>query len=151
MGNFNNHNKTIKIMKRNLLLALASLLLGTASAFAQNTLNIHQKTGGVVSYSFSEKPVVTYTEDGIHLVTNSVEVDYPLSNLEKFTFEDNVSPSGIIRTEGGSSDVQIYSVGGTLVKTVKATDGVTTFSTKDLPAGIYVIKNGKSTYKIVKK
>lgn len=138
-------------MKRKNLLALASLFLGAASAFAQNTLNVHQKSGGVVSYSFSEKPVVTYTEDGIHLVTNSVEVDYPLSNLEKFTFEDSTSPSGIIRTEGGSSDVQIYSVGGTLVKTIKANEGTTTFSTSDLPAGIYVIKNGKSTYKIIKK
>lgn len=138
-------------MKRNILLALASLFLGTASAFAQNTLNIHQKTGGVVSYSFCEKPVVTCTDDGIHLVTNSVEVDYPLSNLDKFTFEDNTSPSGIIRTEGGSSNVQIYSVGGTLVKTVKANEGTTTFTTDDLPAGIYVIKNGKLTYKIVKK
>lgn len=138
-------------MKRNLLLALASLFLGSASAFAQNTLNVHQKSGGVVSYSFSEKPVVTYTEDGIHLVTNSVEVDYPLSNLEKFTFEDSTSPTGIIRTEGGSSDVQIFSVGGSLVKTIMATEGITTFSTEDLPAGIYVIKNGKSTYKIIKK
>lgn len=138
-------------MKRKNLLALASLFLGAASAFAQNTLNVHQKSGGVVSYSFSEKPVVTYTEDGVHLVTNSMEVDYPLSNLEKFTFEDSTSPSGIIRTEGGSSDVQIYSVGGTFVKTIKANEGTTTFSTEDLPAGIYVIKNGKSTYKIIKK
>lgn len=138
-------------MRRKNLLALASLFFGATSAFAQNTLNVHQKSGGVVSYSFSEKPVVTYTEDGIHLVTNSVEVDYPLSNLEKFTFEDSTSPSGIIRTEGGRSDVQIYSVGGLLVKTVKASEGTTTFSTEDLPAGIYVIKNGKSTYKIIKK
>lgn len=138
-------------MKRKNLLQLLILFLGATSAFAQNTLNVHQKSGGVVSYIFSDKPVVTYTEDGIHLVTNSVEVDYPLSNLEKFTFEDNNSPSGIICTKGGSSDVQIYSVGGTLIKTVEANEGTTTFSTSNLPAGIYVIKNGKSTYKIIKK
>lgn len=128
------------------------MFLGVASAFAQNTLNIHQKSGGVVSYAFSEKPVVTYTADGIHLSTSKVEVDYPLSNLEKFTFGDgDANPVESIKAEGIAGDVQIYSLGGTLVKTIKSCEGTTTFFTGDLPSGVYVIKNGKTTYKIIKK
>ncbi len=74
-------------MKRQFFAAL--LLMACVGMQAQNTLNIHQKSGGVVSYAFSEKPVVTYTAEGIHLSTSKVDVDYPLSNLLKFTFEDN--------------------------------------------------------------
>lgn len=142
-------------MKRNLLLALASLLLGTASAFAQNTLNIHQKTGGIISYSFSEKPVVTCTDDGIHLVTNSVEVDYPLSNLEKFTFEDGIAPTDIISThfaDGKSSPIKVYNTNGILIRTLEPSDdGSVEFPLRDLPVGVYIIKNSTTTYKLIKK
>lgn len=134
-------------MKQRLLL----LLIVVASAVginAQNTLNIHQKSGGKVSYAFSEKPIVSYTDAGIHLVTSTVEIDYPFSNLLKFTFEDSVTPIGTLCTEGTKSEVNIYTVGGVLVKTTPA-DG--TFSTNDLPAGIYIIKNGTTTYKITKR
>ena len=139
-------------MKRNILLAIASLFLSLASAFAQNTLNIHQKSGGVVSYAFSEKPVVTYTADGIHLSTSKVEVDYPLSNLEKFTFEDGETDAvESVKAEGIAGDVRIYSINGVLVKTVKQSEGSASFSTADLPKGTYIIKNGVTTYKITKR
>lgn len=139
-------------MKRNILLAIASLFLGLASAFAQNTLNIHQKSGGVVSYAFSEKPVVTYTADGIHLSTSKVEVDYPLSNLEKFTFGDGDADAvESVKAEGIAGDVRIYSINGVLIKTIKLSEGSASFSTADLPKGTYIIKNGVTTYKITKR
>lgn len=139
-------------MKQALLLSCLSLWLGTLTASAQNTLNVHQKDGTVVRYAFSEKPTVTYTAEGIHLVTTKVEVDYPMENLEKWTFSE-VDYSGIdeIRTDGITDEVFVYSLGGTLVKTVSPTDGAATFSIADLPAGIYVIKNGNATYKITKR
>lgn len=133
------------------LLSLFFVCLCSASALGQNTLNIHQKDGGVVSYSFSEKPVVTYTTDGIHLSTTQVEVDYPMSNLLKFTFEDSAEETGLVLTEAPDADVRIYTLGGVLVRTVKASDGRSAFSTTDLPAGTYIIKNGKTTYKIQKR
>ena len=139
-------------MRRNILMAIAALFLGVASAFAQNTLNIHQKSGGVVSYAFSEKPVVTYTADGIHLSTSKVGVDYPLSNLEKFTFGDgDTNPVESIKADGVAGDVRIYSINGVLLKTVKQSEGSVSFSTADLSKGTYIIKNGVTTYKITKR
>lgn len=141
-----------KEMNKNLLLAVVSMFLCSISAFAQNTLNIHQKNGGVVSYAFSEKPVVTYADGGITLTTTHVDVYFPLSELVKFTFEDDQQGStGILRTLGTSDDVLIYDTAGVLVHTAKETDGKTTFSTANLPAGTYIIKNGKTTYKIIKR
>lgn len=139
-------------MTNKLLLAIFGLLWGTAQCLAQNTLNIHQKDGAVVSYAFSEKPVVTYTGTGIHLSTSKVEVDYPFDNLLRFTFSDDVT-IGIeqLRTTGASDDIRVYDVRGMLVKTIRQSDGTVGFSTNDLPRGIYIIKNGTTTYKITRR
>ena len=104
-----------------------------------------------MKYSFSEKPVVTYTDTGIHLVTTKVEVDYPFANLEKFTFSDEASAIDVLKTEMTNDDVRIYNTNGVLLQTVKQNDGAASFSTSELPKGIYIIKNGKTTYKITKK
>lgn len=132
-------------------LTIVSLFLCAAAGFAQNTLNVHQKDGVVVKYGFSEKPTVTYTETGIHLATTKVEVDYPYANLEKFTFSEEATAIDVLKTEMTNDDVRIYNTNGVLLKTVKQTDGTASFSTSDLPKGIYIIKNGSTTYKITKK
>ncbi len=139
-------------MTNKILFTIFGLLWGSAVCLAQNTLNIHQKSGGLVSYAFSEKPVVTYTSTGIHLSTSRVEMDYPFDNLVKFTFSDDAT-IGIeqLHTTGTSDDIRVYDVRGMLVKTIRQSDGTAGFSTTDLPRGIYIIKNGTSTYKITKR
>lgn len=125
--------------------------MGAVTCLAQNTLNVHQKDGAVVSYGFSEKPVLTYTATGIHLATSKMEVDYPFANLDKFTFSEEANSIDIVTTEGTSDEVRIYNINGTLLKTIKQSDGASAYSTSDLQKGIYIIKNGKTTYKIIKK
>lgn len=137
-------------LKRHLLTILC-LFLCAAACSAQNTLNVHQKNGTVVKYGFSEKPTVTYTATGIHLATTKVEVNYPFTNLEKFTFSEDATAIDVLKTERTNDDVRIYNTNGMLLKTVKLSDGVASLSTTDLPKGIYIIKNGKTTYKITKK
>lgn len=96
-------------MKYKLLLTIFGLLWGGAACFAQSVLNVHQKDGVVVSYGFSEKPVVTYTDAGVHLSTAKVEVDYPFDNLEKFTFSDGVADAvEQLRAVGTGDDIQVY-------------------------------------------
>ena len=135
-------------MKKQLLLMLS--LLGTATAFAQSTLNVHQKSGGTVSYAFSEKPVVTYSGNSLVLTTAKVNVEYPLSNLDKLTFEDGEANAiDQVSMEAPADAVtHIYNMSGVLVKSVDASKPI---STDDLKPGVYVIKNGKTTYKIIKK
>lgn len=122
----------------------------TLGAQAQNTLNIHQKDGGIVSYSFDEKPRVYRTTDGIHLKTTKVDIDFPLSNLLRFTFEDTYISIGTVRMEGTNDDVCIYTMSGVVVKKIPAGEGKS-FSLNDLPSGTYIVKNGKTNYKIIKR
>ncbi len=65
---------------------LAVLFL-SSMASAQNYLTITQKDGQQFSYAFSDKPVVTYTETELVLSTEAIDIQFPLSGLQKFTFE----------------------------------------------------------------
>lgn len=136
-------------MKRTFLLILA--LCGMTLAQAGTQLNIHQRSGGVVSYSFADKPEVSYQGEYLRVSTAKVSVDYPLQNLEEITFSDNASSIHELSTEGVASDIQVYTLDGRLLRTIPADGGVGRMSLSDLPQGTYVIKNGKTTYKINKQ
>ena len=119
-------------------------------------LVVHAKSGGEVSYALSEKPVVTYKGDVLILTTESTTVEYPLADLQKFTFEETADAveSVSMNQPKGDGTVRIYNVSGTLVRTIQPSENNgsdTKFSTQDLPAGIYIIKQGTQTYKIRKK
>jgi len=134
---------------------IAVLFCSSVSAFAQNTLNVYQKDGTITCFSFSSKPESVFSGDDVIVRTTDQEVSFAFASIEKFTFEDGVTPSGIIstRNEGGkSAPIKVYNTNGILLKTVEPTEeGSTEFPLRDLPAGIYIIKNSTSTYKLIKK
>lgn len=142
-------------MKRSLFLATICLLLCQLSDAAQTMLTLHSKDGSTFSYSLSDKPVVTYNGDVLVLTSDKVNVEYPVADLAKMTFTDTETSveSVTMSQQGEDPTVRIYSTGGTLVKTIEADEANAdiSFSTKDLPAGIYIIKQGVQTYKIIKQ
>ncbi len=142
-----------KHMRRTFTSLLTILVLAIGAAYGQNSLNVILKDGGAMTYSFQEKPVVTYTQDGVHLTTTRVEVDFPFQNLEKFTFDDDTADALCeVRSLNDPANTGIYTIDGKLLRTIKAREeGSTSFSLDDLPRGIYVIKNGNTTHKISKR
>ena len=138
-------------MRKSLLLMIVCLFLGIATSFAQNTLNIHQKNGGVVSYGFAEKPVLTYEGENLHVSTDKVSIDYPLAELEMLTFDNREASIGELRVEGQPVGMNIYRIDGTLVKRIEATAESSAFDTDGLPVGTYIVRQGNVTYKITKQ
>ena len=139
-------------MKKFIFLLL-TLFAATAS-WAETALIVHQKSGGTVEYSFSEKPVVTYTEGYLIISGMGSSVMYPLTNLQKFTFGE-VSDQ-VTRITAPANTVpqptHIYNVSGMLMRTLEPSDNnSTSASLEGLPTGTYIIKNGKTTYKVLKK
>lgn len=125
------------------------LICDISFCIAQETLNIHQKDGVVVSYVFAEEPIVTYTNEGIHVTTVKEDLDCPFANIRKFTFSDSDESSiGIPATKDTNDETKIYDLRGLLVETVKQRDGRVTLIKLCLPNGIYVVKNGGATFKI---
>lgn len=128
------------------------LLCSISNASAQTVLNVHTASGEIVSYSFSDKPQVSYTDASIVIKTTKVQVEYPIYKLKKFTFStlaDKVDE--LIVKSSNTNDIHIYSTNGNIVKTIKTKEKHKTIDTSELPRGTYIVKNGSITYKIYKK
>ena len=126
---------------------------------AATALIVHQKSGGTVMFAFKEKPVLTYrSSDGItYLVVSEGQesVSYPFPDVQKLTFDD-VADDMITRitapTGAAPQPTYIYNVSGMLVRTLQPSDDDnTSASLEGLPAGTYIVKNGTTSYKIIKR
>ena len=138
---------------KKLVLSLLTLIAATAS-WADTALIVHQKSGGTVEYAFSEKPVVTYSNGNLVISVPGASVEYPLSNMEKFTFGEVTDMVTRITApvDVAPQPTFIYNVSGVLMRTFQpGENGTTPASLDGLPAGTYVIKNGKTSYKVAKK
>ena len=137
-----------------MILSMLVAFVATAASWADTALFVHQKSGGMLEIAFSEKPVVTYSEGYLVITSGLASVSYPLSDMQKFTFgEVNDQVTRITApTNAAPQPTYIYSVGGVLMRTYQPGDnGTTSASLEGLPAGTYVIKNGKTSYKVLKK
>jgi hypothetical protein len=138
---------------KKLFFSLLTLFAATVS-WADSALFVHQKSGGVVEYAFSEKPVVTYSEGYLVISVPEASVSYPLSNLQKFTFgdvDDQVTRI-VAPVNTAPQPTYIYSLDGKLMRTLQPSeDGTTSASLEGLPSGTYVVKNGKTSYKVLKR
>ena len=138
---------------KKIVLSLLMLVAATAMQ-AATALFVHQKSGGIVEYAFSEKPVVTYEDGFVVISAANASVMYPLSDMQKFTFGevDDMVTRITAPADAAPQPTQIYNVSGMLVRTLQPSDdGTTSASLEGLPAGTYIIKNGKTSYKVAKK
>ena len=138
---------------KKLIFSLLTLFAATAS-WAETALIVHQKSGGTVEYSFSEKPVVTYSEGYVVISGEGASVMYPISDMQKFTFgevSENVTRITAPANEA-PQPTRIYSVDGKLMRTFQpGENGATSASLDGLMSGTYIIKNGKTSYKVLKR
>lgn len=153
---------------RKLLFVLFAALF-SVPMFSQNTLTIHQKSGGQISFGFDDKPVITYTDNYIVLKTTKTNVQYPLESLLKITFNETetaVKPvvdakapilsldSYAVNIAGAKAGVKVtvYSADGKSVNSYKTSpDGDVSFSIADLTEGVYIIKSENLSIKVIKK
>jgi len=158
-------------MKRKLTL-MTLLLMMVVGLWAQNTtqrLVVWQKSGEKVYFDLKETPETTF-EDGLLVIRSSkTTVSYQLENILRYTYE-GVNPSSIdllpserevivakdgdgvtFRNLRDGSTVSVYSANGMLVEQRTATAGQPfTISIAQRPAGVYVVKAGKETIKLMK-
>ncbi len=119
-------------------------------AYAQQ-LNIHTTTQGIVSIAFAEQPKITFSADDVMTVTSStLTLDFPYSEVEKITFDDNVTPVQTLTVREGNTQLLIYDLSGKLVRQATSHDGTASVNLSSLKPGVYVVKDGKRTYKIRK-
>lgn len=140
----------------------------SAMAESQMKLTIWAKDGTQVAYALDEEPKVTFTENSMVISSTKIEVNYPLQDMVRFTYGDEVTAVSHLRTDKSpfkldgksllfpalrlNSVITVYSQSGTLVfqKTVRQ-GGEYAFPIDGLVKGVYVVKVNGVTYKFLKR
>lgn len=153
------------------LLVFILLLLPFSMVIAEDTdsrLVVWKTDGSKIVYSLSQQPKTTFTSEGVVITTSTVSVTYPLEQIVKYTYEGIASGIESVTNDGGvliSQDgynfrfcnlkentlVQVYSVNGSLISTHKNEGKQIIISLGDHTNGVYIIKVGDTSYKVIKR
>ena len=128
------------------------------------------KSGEKVVYELAEAPVTTFSGSQLIIRTNKVSAQYDRNKVQRYTYEDvvylgidlqpgerrvQVNQEGDEVTFRGlpvGTTASVYSLDGLLVGQVKATDNQPlTISLQNRPDGVYIVKAGTETIKVMKK
>lgn len=154
-------------LKRWLLTALfiVGAVVSRAEQFQQ--LVIASKSGTVTSYRLDESPRVTFSGDNLVLETISTVIEIPVTQIDKIYYEvaeasginDVNSDSGVsfevidrqlIISSNLNTNVTVYGIDGIQWVSRSVSAGETaSISLANLTDGIYLVKIGSTTHKIV--
>jgi len=157
-------------MKKTLILIILFVWsIGNIAQTVTQQLVVWQKSGEKVYIDLAELPETTF-EDGLLVIRGSkTSVQFQLSTILRYTYE-GISNTGIeqlpdgrsisIAKDGDSvtlrnlsegSTVSIYSANGTLIEKQTAQSGQPLIlSVNNRPSGVYIVKAGKETIKLLK-
>lgn len=141
-------------MKTNLLiLILAFTLVGLNAWAGDSKIIVWQKDGSTTEILFNQMPEFLYDNGNVSLENGDTQLSWPLSSLEKFTFENVVPsdpslPTDVKDVEKPKLDIAkgcaVYDLNGRLVKEMIR-------SLSELPKGTYILNDGSVTTKVVRK
>ena len=161
--------------KKRLILILTALLIGTACLQAAPSagnarLIVWLKSGDKVSYDLADAPITTFSGSKLIIQTNQVTIPYERKDVLRYTYEDigdtvidllpgerrvEMNQEGDEITFRGlqvGSTASIYAVNGTLIEQYEVNDSQPlTISLKNRPNGVYIVKAGTETIKVMKR
>lgn len=127
------------------------------------------RSGERVIYQLADVPVTTFSGGQLVIRTNNVTVPYDRNDVLRYTYEaldtglDLQASERLVQIDREGNEVSfrglptgatasIYSVNGQLVGQVTASDNQPlTISLRNRPSGVYIVKAGTETIKILKK
>lgn len=158
-------------MKRKLTTVIA---LGmSAVAWSASCVVVEQTNGDKSEFLLSTSPEIRYVQNAITLTTTETEIVFAASDVRKAYISESTSSQGndveLIQQESVSysitindatvsirgmkenETVSLFSIDGKLLCTAKAdADGKVEVSLREYTKGVYVVKVGNQTFKIVR-
>lgn len=146
-------------MRKPLLLILSAVMTTQLWA-AGKVLRVELRDGTSETYTLSEKPRVTFAGADAVITTAEASTSYERAEIKNFTFVSDTGTEGVddimtptvnytyldgVFTAPGCN-IAVYALSGTLV--CSATDSA---DMRNLNPGIYIVKAGNRTIKIIKK
>ena len=160
-------------MKARLTIITLLLTFAVSAMWAQKVtkrLVLWQKSGEKVYFDLNDMPETTF-ENGLFVIkTNNATVQYQMNNVLRYTFEGtgntgidllpsersvNISKEGdavTLRNLSEGTTITVYAANGTLLETRQVKGGQPfTLSVAQRPAGVYIVKAGSETIKLLKR
>lgn len=154
-------------MKTKIFLAIVFSFFSTI-AFCEQKLIVWLKSGQSVEYQLSMEPKTTFEGNELVLITGTMEVRYPLSQVSKYTYTGDNTGIEITLADKrlflqSESTLSFYNVKEETSVSIYSFDGRLLYSTSILsgqsknidlsayPIGVYIIKVNDLSYKIAKK
>jgi len=137
-------------MVKRTFITLCLMAVGLTLA-AQETLNIYTVTADTISITFDQHPQLTFeTENVLTIETDQLTVQFPFADIAKITLndKDNQTAIGELKETNNGGPIFVYDLTGKLIKRASSTDNSANLNLSDLRTGIYIIKDGKRTYKV---
>lgn len=132
------------------VLLIICMAFSVLTVSSQETLNVHTKNNGVVSIPFSKKPEMSFgVANKLKIVSSDKTVEFSFSDITKLSFENSLDDIHLIKHHGSQSGVSIYDLSGKLVRKIDSSDGVAVFDMQSLPPGVYIVKDGAKSYKLI--
>lgn len=139
---------------------IATLLLGGAPSLASETaLQVIMKDGSKTYYVVSAKPSVTFSGDNMDIRTIDASVSMKRSDVASIRISEDVT--SIIANPGDTQEfvgytanrltapgkqIEVFTLDGRLAAT-----GFESLSTEDFRPGVYAVRAGKQTLRIIIK
>ena len=156
-------------MRKRQLVTILLLAFVTSWSFAGSALKVWKKDKTTVLYALSEQPVTTFSDGKLVIKTSSTTIEYPLADVLRYTYEgvetgiDNYESDNniVVRQEKdklslsnvkAGEEVRLYSASGHLLQVVKSNGSEPVIvSLSSRPQGVYIVKSGKETIKLMKR
>jgi len=141
------------------------------TATAQNgpQLKVWKKDKSTVLFALAEKPITTFSNNMLVIKTSTATVEYPLAEVQRYTYEGVETGIESIDSDNGvlvkqeknklslanlkaGAEVRLYNSSGSLLQIVKSngTEPVV-ISLSSRPQGVYIVKSGNETIKLMKR
>ncbi len=158
-----------RLIQRGLLLVILALGLAFHLSAQSIQMTIHMNDGTENTYYMTESDRV-YFEDNetlvVEFVINAKAHRYNLADIRKITCTETenvtegnatslcISPNPVhdafvLRNLNGKETLHIYTLDGRLMKSLEAVEGQCV-DISDLPIGLYLVKTGSQTLKMIK-
>lgn len=159
-------------MKKTFILSL--LLCSCVTALCGESMTIMLRNGNNVTVAYDTKPFVTFAPDTITVTTNGTDKQkLCFGNVKSFAFGEKEASvvDNVVKTSAGTnvkiaitdgnvalsglkfgSLVAIYTLNGTIALSCKCdVNGTAHLSTSTLSNGVYVVRAGHVSYKMIKQ
>lgn len=141
--------KTTNLLVKAALTLLFTVLCSIGVRAQEAKIIVWLADGNKSEVLFADMPELTYADGNVNIQSNSPSTTFswPIENVQKLTFENINTSIRDVKATGLdllSDQFDAYYLSGKLVR-----KGIKSIS--ELPKGAYIIKDGKVTFKVVRK